>query len=65
MIPYQVKLLLLETLQSSPITATQIKAWTVHDSVLFRFADLILSIEATTGVVLIPTKGKEMSRPGR
>ena len=31
--------LLLETLECSPITATQIKAWTAQDTVLSRVAE--------------------------
>ena len=35
--------LLLETLQSSPISATQITAWTACDSVLSKVAERVLS----------------------
>ena len=47
--------LLLETLQSSPITATQIKAWTARDSVLSRVVERVLSgWSSTSDETLIP-----------
>ena len=48
-------MLLLETLQSSPISATQIKAWTAHDSVLSKVAEQVLSSWSdTTDETLLP-----------
>ena len=37
------RVLLLETLECSPITATQIKTWTARDPVLLRVAERVLS----------------------
>ena len=47
--------LLLETLKCSPITATQIKAWTARDTVLSRVAERVLSgWSSTADKTLIP-----------
>ena len=47
--------LLLETLQSSSITTTEIKSWSAHDTVLLRVAERVLSgWSSTTDETLIP-----------
>ena len=47
--------LLFETLECSPITATQIKAWTARDTMLSRVAEQVLSgWSSTADETLIP-----------
>ena len=58
-------MLLLETLQSSAISATHIEAWTAHDSALSKVAERVLSSWSdTTDETLLPYhNGEEMSSP--
>ena len=63
---WDVVLLLLETWECSPITATQIQAWTARDTVLSRVAEWLLSGWSNTDETFIPLPTvKRQALPGR